>query len=146
MFDMSYEISLTISKLNVVAFVREKDNPISISPDRPSPWVEIVPQQELIDGYSGWGNDAQIILQHIKQPSRWSMHTVYPPLETFVNGRVVLVGDAVSLLTCVVGSSTRIRFPNFSGTRNAPTSWRWCRAGFRGCLHPLSTTEPSYSH
>ena len=92
-----YKISLlTVLKLNVVAFVREKDNSMSMSPDRPSPWVDIVPQQELIDEYSGWGNDAKIILQHIKQPSRWSIHTVYPPLETFVNGKIALVGDAVS--------------------------------------------------
>ena len=103
---MSYENSLTITKLNVVAFVREKDNPMAMSPDRPSPWVEVVPQQELIDGYPGWGNDAQIILQHIKEPSRWSLHTVYPPLETFINGKIVLVGDAVSN----VGSGIRTRF------------------------------------
>ena len=67
-----------------------------MSPARPFPWVEAVPQQEMFDGYSGWGNDAKIILQHIKQPSRWSIHTLYPPLETFINGRIVLVGDAVS--------------------------------------------------
>lgn len=87
-------ISLTISKLNIVACVREKE--ICMSPARPTPWVEVVPQQEVIDGYSAWGNDAKIILQHVKQLSRWSIHTVYPPLETFVNGKIVLVGDAVS--------------------------------------------------
>ena len=108
---MSYENLLTIPpKLNVVAFVREKEDPVS--PARPSPWVEVVPQQEMIDKYSGWGNDAKIILQHIKQPSRWAMHTVYPPLETFVNGRIVLVGDAVS----IVGSGTRTRFQIFRHT------------------------------
>ncbi|KAF8808041.1 salicylate hydroxylase [Phlegmacium glaucopus] len=78
--------------LNVVAFVREKET--SMSPARPSPWVEVVPQQEVIDGYPGWGNDAKIIFQHLEQPSRWSIHTLYPPLETFVNGKIVLVGDA----------------------------------------------------
>jgi len=79
--------------LNVVAFVRGKEN--SISPELPSPWVEVVPQQEVIDGYPEWGNDAKLILQHIEQPNRWAIHTVYPPLETFVNGRIVLIGDAV---------------------------------------------------
>jgi len=78
--------------LKVVAFVIGKAN--SMSPELPSPWVEVVPQQEVIDGYPGWGHDAKIILQHIKQPSRWAIHTVYPPLETFVNGKIVLVGDA----------------------------------------------------
>ena len=82
-----------MSKLNVVAFVLGKNN--SMSPELPSPWVEVVPQQEVIDGYPGWGHDANIILQHIKQPSRWAIHTVYPPLETFVNGKIVIVGDAV---------------------------------------------------
>ena len=82
--------------MNVVAFVRAKEQEIfSMSPELPSPWVEVVPQQEAIDGYPGWGNDAKIILQHLKEPSRWAIHTLYPPLETFVNGKIVLVGDAV---------------------------------------------------
>ena len=84
-------------KLNVVAFVRENES--AMSPELPSPWVEAVPQQEVIDKYLGWGNDAKIILQHIKTPSRWAIHTLYPPLETFVNGKIVLVGDAVSKLS-----------------------------------------------
>ena len=70
-----------------------------MSPERPPPWVEVVPQQEVIDGYPGWGNDAKIILQHLKEPSRWAIHTLYPPLETFVNGKIVLIGDAVGNLS-----------------------------------------------
>ena len=94
MLNLSYEIThLTTSQLNVVAFVKGKD---SISPERPSPWTEIVPQQEVMDGYPGWGDDAKIILRHLKQPSRWSIHTLYPPLKTFANGNIVLIGDAVS--------------------------------------------------
>ena len=82
--------------MNVVAFVRAKEQEnFKISPELPAPWVEVVPQQEVIDGYPGWGNDAKIILQHLKEPSRWAIHTLYPPLETFVNENVVLVGDAV---------------------------------------------------
>jgi len=81
--------------LNVVAFVRVKEQEIfTMSPERPSPWVEVVSQQEVIDGYPGCGNDAKIILQHLKEPRRWAIHTVYPPVETYVNGKIVLVGDA----------------------------------------------------
>ena len=100
---MIYEIILlTILKLNVVAFVRDKEQEFSaMSPERPSPWVEVVPEEEVIDGYPGWGNDAKIILQHLKDPSRWAIHTLYPPLETFVNGKIVLVGDAVGNVTQV---------------------------------------------
>ena len=91
---------LTISKLNVVAFIKAKEQEkLSLSPERPAPWVEVVPQQEVIDGYPGWGNDAKIILQHLKEPSRWAIHTLYPPLETFVNEKIVLVGDAVGNVT-----------------------------------------------
>lgn len=96
-----YEInSLTISKLNVVAFVRVKEQEyFTMSPEGPPPWVEVVSQQEVIDGYPGWGNDAKIILQHLNDPSRWAIHTLYPPLETFVNGKIVLVGDAVGIVS-----------------------------------------------
>ena len=80
----------------MVAFVRVKGQEnFTTSPERPPPWVEVVPQQEAIDGYPGWGNDAKIILQHLKDPSRWAIHSLYPPLETFINGKIVLVGDAV---------------------------------------------------
>ena len=82
--------------MNVVAFVRAKEQEnFTMSPERPAPWVEAVSQQEAIDGYPGWGNDAEIILQHLKEPSRWAIHTLYPPLKTFVNEKIVLVGDAV---------------------------------------------------
>ena len=105
---MIYEINLlTVSKLNIVAFVRDKEHEkFTMSPERPAPWVEVVPQQEVIDGYPGWGNDAKIILENLKEPSRWAIHTLYPPLETFVDGKIVLVGDAVGN----VGRAFGIRF------------------------------------
>ena len=91
----------------MVAFVRSKEQEkFTMSPERPAPWVEVVPQQELIDGYPGWGNDSKIILQYIKEPSRWAIHTLYPPLETFVNEKIVLVGDAVGNAS----QAFRIRF------------------------------------
>lgn len=84
--------------MNVAAFVREKDNFnfFSLSPERPVPWVEDASHQDVMDDYSGWTSDGKIILQHIKQPTRWAIHCLYPPLKTFVNEKVVLVGDAVS--------------------------------------------------
>ena len=32
-----------------------------------------------------------------ERPSKWSIHVLDPPLESFVRGRVALLGDAVSL-------------------------------------------------
>ena len=90
----------------MVAFVRAKEQEnFTMSPERPAPWVEVVPRQEVIDRYPGWGNDAKIILQHLKEPSRWAVHTLYPPLETFVNDseNIVLVGDAVGNVSQAFG-------------------------------------------
>lgn len=67
----------------------------TISPELPQPWVEPVDQKELLDAFAGCGNDVNLMLQHMKKPSRWSIHTLYPPLESYVKGRVALVGDAV---------------------------------------------------
>lgn len=77
----------------------------TISPELPQPWVEPVDQKELLDAFSGCGNDVSLMLQNMKNPSRWSIHTLYPPLTSYVKGRVVLVGDSVSpafqvLLSC----------------------------------------------
>lgn len=81
-------------QLNVVAFTSEAEG-IALAPERPQPWVEVVPQQELLEKFQDWGNDATLILKRMNKPSRWSIHTLYPPLKSFVYGRVVLIGDAV---------------------------------------------------
>jgi salicylate hydroxylase len=56
----------------------------------------------MFDAYDDWGKDIKIILSHIKDPSRWMMHVVDPPLEHYVKENVVLVGDAVSGLKATV--------------------------------------------
>ncbi|KAF4620967.1 hypothetical protein D9613_001259 [Agrocybe pediades] len=79
--------------LNVVAFLNPHNN-IELLPERPLPWTEVRDSQEVVDGYSDWEGDGKIIASHLENPSRWSIHTLYPPLESFVKDRVVLVGDA----------------------------------------------------
>lgn len=82
-----------------MAFVGNRDLPPG-SIDIPlSKWVEPVTQDELLACYEGWGPDVMILLNHITKPSRWSIHSVDPPLESFVHQKVVLVGDAVSRCT-----------------------------------------------
>ena len=84
---------LTSPQINIVAFASDNSVPVG-SIEINGPWVEPVPQQEVLDRYNGWGHDAMIILNHLKNPSKWYVHTL-TPLETFVRGKVVLVGDAV---------------------------------------------------
>lgn len=35
------------------------------------------------------------LLGCIQKPSKWSLHAVYPPLETYVSGNIALIGDSV---------------------------------------------------
>ena len=46
--------------------------------------------------YEGWGPDVQTLIKCMPdKPSKWSIHVVHPPLDSFVRDRVVLIGDAV---------------------------------------------------
>ncbi|ESK92134.1 salicylate hydroxylase [Moniliophthora roreri MCA 2997] len=78
--------------INFVVFVADHDKPKDS--ELPLPWVESVSDEELKAHFKGWGPDAQIILDHLKNPSKWSIHACMPPLQSYVRDRVVLVGDA----------------------------------------------------
>ncbi|KAF6754328.1 salicylate hydroxylase [Ephemerocybe angulata] len=75
------------------------------SPPRKDTWVErSVPAKEMFDAYEDWGHDIKTILSHIKDPSRWCMHAVDPPLEHYVKDKVVLVGDAAHAMVPHLGA------------------------------------------
>ncbi|THV01451.1 FAD/NAD(P)-binding domain-containing protein [Dendrothele bispora CBS 962.96] len=78
--------------INIVAFVADHDTPWT--PELPPPWVNPSSQSELKNYYKEFGSDVMIILDHMKVPSKWSVHAFHPPLESFVKDGVVLVGDA----------------------------------------------------
>ncbi|KAJ7684581.1 FAD/NAD-P-binding domain-containing protein [Mycena polygramma] len=88
--------------VNIVAFATDNSVPVG-SVDVTGPWVEPVPQQELLDKFGDWGHDATVILNHLKTPSKWSIHAL-TPLETFVRGKIALVGDAAHAMTPHLGS------------------------------------------
>ena len=91
-------IHKTSLQLNLGAFAQpsELGDEVQLLPERPQPWVEFVPAQELQGAFKDWGNDPRKILSYVTNPSRYSIHTVDPPLESYVKDRVVVVGDAVS--------------------------------------------------
>lgn len=83
-------------QINVVAFAADHTIPIGsvqLPPDQPR--VILVPQEEMLKEYEGWGNDVIGLLSCIPKPSKWFIHVVHPPLESYVKGRIALVGDAV---------------------------------------------------
>ena len=84
--------------LNVAAFTMDFSRPMQPVGPRSdwTNWVGPATKEELVASFEGFGPDAQRILQCMDMPSRWAVHGLYPPLRSFVNGSVVLIGDAVS--------------------------------------------------
>ncbi|EIW63980.1 FAD/NAD-P-binding domain-containing protein [Trametes versicolor FP-101664 SS1] len=82
--------------INVVAFAARYDVPTgSANLPEGTPWVEEVSKDELKQVYEGWGSDIAAILECMPEtPSKWSIHVVHPPLESYTAGRVALLGDA----------------------------------------------------
>lgn len=108
--------------------------------------MQDVEQHELLKVYeSDFGKDALAILQLMTQPKRWALHTIYPPLKSYVNNRVVLIGDAVRCLPTPEPFS--YAQPSlFPGTCDGSIHRGWCWAGFRGRLRSLSLPRSSQSH
>lgn len=91
----------------MVAFYADYTKPIGPESLRlTEPWVQSVPQEEMFKVYEGCGPQVMALLKCIKTPSKWSIHVVQPHLESFVKGRVVVIGDAVSMHAC--GSRGRL--------------------------------------
>ncbi|KAF8191424.1 FAD/NAD(P)-binding domain-containing protein [Mycena galopus ATCC 62051] len=88
--------------VNIVAFATDNSVPVG-SVEVTGPWVEPVPQQELLDKFDGWGPDVMAIVKHMKTPSKWSIHML-TPLETYVRGKIALVGDAAHAMAPHLGS------------------------------------------
>ncbi|GLB43522.1 putative salicylate hydroxylase [Lyophyllum shimeji] len=89
--------------INIVAFSTNSKVPIG-SVDSPFPWVQPASKDELMSEFSGWGNDVNIMLKHIKNPNKWHIHFLYPPLPSYVRQRVVLVGDAAHAMLPHLGA------------------------------------------
>ena len=54
--------------------------------------------------FSDFGPDIRRLLSCIAAPSLWRIHALSPPLETFVRGRVALLGDAAHAMLPHLGA------------------------------------------
>ena len=55
-----------------------------------------VEEGELLQRFGSAGDDVRSVFELIEGGNKWNVHALYPPLESYVAGKVVLVGDAVS--------------------------------------------------
>ncbi|EJF67164.1 FAD/NAD(P)-binding domain-containing protein [Dichomitus squalens LYAD-421 SS1] len=92
--------------INVVAFVARYDIPIGSEKLPPgTPWVETVPKEAMEKEYEGWGPDIAALMKCMPEtPSKWSIHVVHPPLDSFVKGHVALIGDAAHAMLPHLGA------------------------------------------
>ncbi|KAG6907563.1 hypothetical protein DXG01_008445 [Tephrocybe rancida] len=70
---------------------------------RPLCWVG-ANTEEMLNDYSGWGEDAIILLKSMKDVSKWYLHFLHPLLDSYIRQRVVLVGDAAHAMLPHLGS------------------------------------------
>ncbi|KAJ3558545.1 hypothetical protein NM688_g857 [Phlebia brevispora] len=81
--------------INIVAFAADrtiKIGDVNLPPERPT----VVPAsvKEMLEVYDGWGNDVVRLLGCMIKANKWYVNVVYPPLKTYVKGKVALMGDA----------------------------------------------------
>ena len=65
-------------------------------------WVSTVSEKKLVQEFDAGGSDAKRLIGCFHQPNQWYIHGHYPQLNTYVKGKVAILGDAVrpKLLTC----------------------------------------------
>lgn len=78
--------------INVVAFVSDRTRS---NPEWPKemPWVQSVPQEQMLDDFSGWGDAVVELLKCIPEPTYWALHDL-DELAGYNYGHVALIGDA----------------------------------------------------
>jgi len=76
--------------INVVIFIHNGD---AFGTSFKGDWVMDVSEKEVLDQFEEWEVHARTLVKCVEKPSRWALHSMRP-LPHYVNGNVVLLGDA----------------------------------------------------
>ncbi|KII84074.1 hypothetical protein PLICRDRAFT_46407 [Plicaturopsis crispa FD-325 SS-3] len=98
-----YIVAYPISKGETVNFVAFRTSHELKGTEFNGPWVTNVSAQEFQAGFDGWEAEVTQLLQCAEKGMRWAIHEV-KPLQSFVSGRVALIGDAAHAMTPNQGS------------------------------------------
>ncbi|VDB92182.1 unnamed protein product [Peniophora sp. CBMAI 1063] len=81
--------------LNIAAFTTDRSRPMQPAGPKSSwsTWVSPAPLSEVLSAFSDFGPDAKAILGCIDVPSKWAVHGMYPPMDTYV-GRARTEGES----------------------------------------------------
>jgi len=80
---------------NIVAFSTDRSRPVEEqAPPSGQPWVVPSTQEEMLAQYEGWGPKVLDLLRNIKSPNKWFLHSQNPPLDSYIEGNIALLGDA----------------------------------------------------
>ncbi|KAI0332310.1 FAD/NAD-P-binding domain-containing protein [Cubamyces sp. BRFM 1775] len=91
-------VSYSISRGSIVNVVAMASQPRLYGTIYPGPWVTECSADELLECYSGWEPEVTEMLKCIENPTKWAIHEL-KPLPFYVQGRVVLLGDAAHAMT-----------------------------------------------
>ncbi|KAF5379638.1 hypothetical protein D9757_009181 [Collybiopsis confluens] len=61
------------------------------------PWMSTVEPSAFASFFAHWEPDVQALIACVEKPMQWAIHTIRP-MQSFISGRVALLGDAVSEL------------------------------------------------
>lgn len=79
---------------NIVAFQTDRSVPDPYYPPN-EPWIVPSTVDEMMEGWEGWSDDCQTILQSIKKTDKWHLHEL-EDLPTHAVGRGVIMGDSAA--------------------------------------------------
>lgn len=91
--------------VNVVVFSTDRSPGGELRGPQPKqPWVVPATQDEMLSHFEGWGPQVMGLLDNITNPNKWFLHTLDPPLETYVNGKIAVLGDAAHAMLPHLGA------------------------------------------
>lgn len=91
--------------VNIVAFSTDRTPGGDLKgPEPGQPWVVPATQDEMLSHFEGWGPQVTELLSNITHPNKWFLHMQDPPLETYVNGKIAILGDAAHAMLPHLGA------------------------------------------